>query len=454
MNKKCFRCGGSLTDKWECKKCHKKYSSYLKAEHISNQLYNIGLEKAKTRDLSGAADVLKQCIRLNKYHKDARNLLGLVYFEIGETASALSEWVLSKNLHPEDNVAESYLETIRHNKTSLESIDNTIKKYNQSLDYIKSGSYDLAIINLKKVVAINPNFIKAYLLLALLQVKMNDITNAKRELQKVLNIDANHRLARKYYSALVQKDGEEKVLSPEEENKKMTQKNQRQIVVNQSLQQVAILVFGVILGAGLLYFLVWPYQRSLITDKSEDLKKEIVILQEENNALRQEKENAQKEAEQKEKQVRSMVKEVGLANQKAAGSEGFITAATAYLNNDMNAAAEALAGIAVTENATVDGAVAQLKQLVFPKISQTYYLSGYRAYSRNDFTTAEKELQLAIKYDAGTDFNDDAMYFLGRTYEKSGNKEKALETLRALLEKYPNTDKKGYAEGLIKTLSR
>lgn len=454
MSKKCFRCGAALKEKESCKKCGAKYSFYQKAEQISNQFYNIALEKAKTRDLSGACDILKQCLRLNKRQKDARNLLGLIYFEMGEVVLALREWVISKNLFPEDNLAEHYLQIIQKNKTTLDSIDNTIKKYNQSLDYIKSGSYDLAIINLKKIVAINPKFIRAYLLLALLNVKMGDNTNAKRELQKVLNIDATNRLARRYFTELVQKDGEEKVLSPEEENKKIAQKNQKQIVINQGLQQVATLVLGVLLGAGLLYFLVWPYQKSQIVDNSETLKKEIAILQEENNALRQENENAKKEVAAKEEQVKAMVKEVQMSGQKSAGSDGYIVAAGAYFANDLNAAAEALSGIVRTENPTLDNAVEQLKQLVYPKVSQTFYLSGYRAYSKNSFEAAVKDLTLAVKYDSGTDFNDDALYFLGRTYEKSGEKEKALETFRLLLEKYPASDKRGYAEGLIKSLSR
>ena len=454
MNRRCFRCGHVLTDDLECKVCHRKYPSYRKAEQLSNLYYNLGLERAKTRDLSGAADILKQSIRLNKYHKDARNLLGLIYFEQGETVLALSEWVLSQNFFPEDNLAEQYLKVVQKNKTTLEDVDNTIKKYNQSLEHIRTGSYDLAIINLKKAVSLNPNFIKAYLLLALLYVKTGDTLGAKRELQKILQIDAGHSLARKYYADLAQKDGDEKILTPEEETKKLKQQNQRQIVLNQSLQQIATLGLGILLGAGLLYFLVWPYQKSLLTDKSEDLKKEIVILQEENSALRQEKENADKEAGQKEQQVKAMVKEVQLAAQKTAAADGYIAAAGVYLAGDLNAAAEALAAIIPSENALVDTAVAQLKQLVYPKVSQTFYISGYGAYSRNQLDKAINDLTLAMKYDAGVDFSDDVIYFLGRTYEKAGDPAKALEMYKLLLERYPNTDKKGYAESRIAALSQ
>lgn len=454
MNRRCFRCGNALTDDLECKVCHRKYLSYRKAELLSKLYYNLGLERAGTRDLSGAADALKQSVRLNKYNKDARNLLGLVYFELGETVSALSEWVLSQNFFPQDNVAGGYLEIVRKNKTTLENVDNTIKKYNQSLEYIRNESYDLAIINLKKAVALNANFIKAYLLLALLYVKTGDTLEAKRELQKVLQIDAGQDLARKYYADLVRKDGQEKILTPEEETQKRKQQNQRQIALNQNLQQIATLALGILLGAGLLYFLVWPYQKSLLTDKSEDLKKEIVILQEENNALRQEKETADKEVEQKEQQVKAMVREVQLAAQKTAAADGYIAAAGVYLAGDLNAAAEALAAIMPSENAVVDTAVAQLKQLVFPKVSQAFYISGYGAYNRNQLDKAVSDLTLALKYDAGVDFSDEVIYYLARTYEKAGDPSKAVEMYRLLLEKYPGTDRRSYAEARIASLGQ
>ena len=45
---------------------------------ISNSFYNMGLEKANIRDLSGAVDCLKKSIHFNKYNIEARNLLVLV----------------------------------------------------------------------------------------------------------------------------------------------------------------------------------------------------------------------------------------------------------------------------------------------------------------------------------------------------------------------------------------
>ena len=47
-----------------------------KSRQIANSYYNLGLEKAAIRDLTGAALCLKKSVRFYKYHTDATNLLG------------------------------------------------------------------------------------------------------------------------------------------------------------------------------------------------------------------------------------------------------------------------------------------------------------------------------------------------------------------------------------------
>ncbi len=98
--------------------------SYNKIICVSNALYNDGLEKAKIRDLSGAVQSLKKSLRFYKANIQARNLLGLIYYEMGEVADALSEWVLSRSLKPEDNPAERYLEEIQSNRSELHQSDH------------------------------------------------------------------------------------------------------------------------------------------------------------------------------------------------------------------------------------------------------------------------------------------------------------------------------------------
>ena len=93
-----------------------------RCRQISNSFYNLGLEKAQIRDLSGAAECLKKSLHFNKYQTDARNLLGLIYYEMGETAEALVQWVISSNLQPQKNRAVHYLHEIQDKPGRLEII--------------------------------------------------------------------------------------------------------------------------------------------------------------------------------------------------------------------------------------------------------------------------------------------------------------------------------------------
>ena len=83
-----------------------------KNQQIANSFYNLGLEKARIRDLSGAAQCLKKSLHFNKYQTDARNLLGLIYYENGEVADALVQWVISLNLRPTAGDREPECENI------------------------------------------------------------------------------------------------------------------------------------------------------------------------------------------------------------------------------------------------------------------------------------------------------------------------------------------------------
>ena len=187
---KCMNCGVQVTPGLDhCNRCGWNVSVQKKAVYLSKLYYNRGLEKASIRDLSGAIGCLKQSLKFYKGNIQARNLLGLVYFETGEVVSALSEWVISKNIKPNNNLAETYINKLQANPNKLENINQTIRKYNQALEYCREGHEDMAAIQLKKVLSQNSKLIKGYHLLALLQIKEGAYTKARKILRKAAKID-------------------------------------------------------------------------------------------------------------------------------------------------------------------------------------------------------------------------------------------------------------------------
>lgn len=159
---------------------------------IANVYYNLGLERAKLKDLSGAAELLKKSLHFSKYQTNARNLLGLIYYEMGETADALIQWVISMNLQPTHNRADYYLEEVQRKPGQLEIASQNAKKFNQALWQAQHGGEDLAILQLNRIIDERPNFVKAHILLSLLYMEKEDNVKAGRSLMKVLRIDRNN----------------------------------------------------------------------------------------------------------------------------------------------------------------------------------------------------------------------------------------------------------------------
>ncbi len=195
---KCYYCGAELDDAPVCPVCGEDVRVWKKICATSNLLYNQGLEKAQVRDLSGAIESLKRSLRFNKSNVPARNLLGLIYYETGDSVAALSEWVISKSMDYDDNPASYYITKLQKDATKLAEIDESLKKYNQSLAYCREGSYDLATIQLKKVVSLNPKLVKAQQLLALLYIREERYDLAMRCLRQASRIDAANTTTMRY----------------------------------------------------------------------------------------------------------------------------------------------------------------------------------------------------------------------------------------------------------------
>ena len=231
---RCYNCGNRLSEHDFCTGCGADVALYKRILMTSNRFYNEGLAKANVRDLTGAIKSLRQSLKFNKNNIEARNLLGLVYFEMGEVVAALSEWVISKNLRPNKNIADTYIQMVQSNAARLESINQTIKKYNQALTYCYQDSLDLAVIQLKKVLSLNPKFIRAHQLLALLYINAEEWEKAKRELERCLQIDIGNTMTLRYRKEV------DKMLTPDESIKNSVRKKSEEAFRYQSDNEIII----------------------------------------------------------------------------------------------------------------------------------------------------------------------------------------------------------------------
>ena len=284
-------------------------------EQISNGYYNLGLSLAKERNLSSALNALSISLGLNKKNTDARNLYGLIQFEMGEETKALISWVISININPINNPAQNYLQKLRNKSAYLEKSQDAISKYNKAISQIKTVNYDMARITLKQAVDIRPHFVKAMLALALLDIREGKSSEAKKLLENVLAIDRFNTKAITYLEEmkpLTEKNSRKEKLSvigsPVKKEKPVENVNNgmpvTEIYKNYSGMFTAINVgIGLIVGACAMVFLYMPTMKVALNNAHN---KEIVEISQQLNDVNLSMETLKSENEGLNEQVNKL----------------------------------------------------------------------------------------------------------------------------------------------------
>ncbi|MBR1444216.1 MAG: hypothetical protein IJ583_11885, partial [Firmicutes bacterium] len=195
---KCPICGKETEKNQKCSECGINPDLYIHTTSLSIKLYNIGLEEARRGNLSSARDVLEKSILYNKGNIQARNLLGLIYYEMGHIADAVRQWIISDNYQKEENAAKEYLDYFKDNIREFEILNDSVKLYNAAIKYVKNKNDDIAVIRLKKSIDNNPKFIDAYNLLALCYIMQRNYEKAAELVANVLSIDKKNIIALTY----------------------------------------------------------------------------------------------------------------------------------------------------------------------------------------------------------------------------------------------------------------
>lgn len=462
----CYNCGANLTEHDYCTNCGADVGRYKKIMCSANLFYNEGLERAGVRDLSGAIASLRQCLKLNKNHVDARNLLGLVYFEIGEYVAALNEWVISKNLRPNKNIADDYLNMVQSNPSRLDTISQTVKKYNQALSYCYQGSYDLAIIQLKKVVSLNPKHVQGRQLLALLYLNAEQWDEARKELERCLQIDVNNTISLRYLKEANTVLEIDEALEPTKRKKKLTETvtyHRGNETIIQPLNgkdtkmsaTIINIIIGIIVGVALACLLILPARISAAAEandvKLKEISEELDSKNSTINSLEQEKNSLGSKVEKLETELASYTGEGGTIS----SVDSLLSAAVAYMNNPGDTAT-VTGYLDQIDEAFLDQSTDAFKELynellakVGPTAGVTYYDEGMRAYQNEMYDEAVAGLSKAYAYD---NTNIDALFNLANAYRKAGDKVNAIANYQTLVDSFPDTELATRAQSYLNEL--
>lgn len=463
----CYQCGCRLSEHDFCTACGADVSQYKKIMYAANRCYNDGLEKAGVRDLSGAVVSLRQCLKFNKNHIEARNLLGLVYFELGEVVAALCEWVISKNTRPEKNIADDYINMVQSNASRLDSINQTIKKYNQALAYCRQDSKDLAVIQLRKVLSMNSKFVKAHQLLALLYIDGEQWEKAGRELSKCMEIDRNNTLTLRYMQEV------DRMLAPDESGRAVRKKTE-EAVRYQSDNEIIIqpagfkepkrsgagtllnIGIGLVIGAAAMYFLVVPGVRTNVNNEAQAKIADIANQIDAKNSTITELESSLQDLQTKSDALEKEVSAYEGTDSTLANMELLIQAAEVYLSSQDAAQTadllEKLEEAEVREESAESfrGLYDALRAAVAPHVAAESYNQAYQAYRDENYQEAIPGFLKTLDYQED---NGDALYYLAQSYRLSGNAQEAIARYQQVIELLPGTDRASRAQKYIKDLS-
>ena len=458
----CMYCGAQLNrGDAVCPGCGADVSVQRKALSLSVRYYNQGLDKAEIRDLSGAIDLLRRSLKFNKLNIEARNLLGLVYFETGEAVSALSEWIISKNIKPDSNVAVEYIRKVQAEPARLDTINQTIQKYNIALKCCREGNEDVAAVQLKKILSQNPKLIKAYHLLALIYIHYEEYEKARKILKKAARIDKTNSTTLRFLKEVDEQTGTVTSLEGrrrgfrresghEEKSREIYIPDGDVVVQPASFRESSMftgivnIVLGIVVGVLVTWFMAVPSVRRDVNREADEKIVEysnIMASQETKiNDLQTRLEAAEETAESAQQQIQQ-------AGQASESYENLLKAYNAYQNDDYSEAASALSGIdteslSADAKAVYDSIYEDVQGLVFDQLSS----EGMDAMNSGDYQEAIDLLSQAVEIN---DEDYPTLSSLANAYRLSGDDENAVRIFQEIIKKFPDSRRATVAQNAI-----
>lgn len=419
-----------------------------KLVYLSNQWYNDGLKKANIRDLSGAVTSLKKSLQYNRDNIASRNLLGLVYYGRGEVSEALVEWIISKNIKSHGNIANYYIKKVQESKTELETIDQAVKRYNQCLAYCEQNGEDLAAIQLKKVIASHPTFLKAYQLLALIYMQTEQYAKARQLIRRAHRLDSTDETTLRYMHELTQLHKEKAAKLKTEKaqtvsynlgNETIIQPVSATLKDNATLLTILNIVIGLVMGATVVWFLAVPTMKKNMVSKTN---KEIIAYSEQIATLESELDLQTKELEKYQAESKATEEEKAIAKSTQESYEALITAIEHYNKEGYSKSklADELLAIKVASlGATAKTKYDAMTKEIFTEQCEELFGKASESFKVLNYTRTIECLEKVVKMNA--QYKDgEALYMLMVSYQKKNQPEKATEIYNRILELYPDKD--------------
>ncbi len=366
------------------------------------------------------------------------------------------------------------IEKFSQNNDVSEKIIDSVKAYNKAIEYLRTGSEDIAMIELKKVVSVNPDFYDAVNLLGLCYAYTNQMDKAEELFGKVVKGEDNVIRAADYLNYLnLGEDGSsrkksrlkankspvQKVLKPEEVKREPVKKSgfseeevQAEYLLFRKIGSVMkrpeiALTFSILSIAFLIVAMIFFYL-TIRQEKPADIDSEpttgnssVTVNADYEKALAQ-----NKELQEQLDSANAKLKQVQL-------SSDISQASSLYSQKKYEAAADKLLSVPAGElGADLKKKYDSIKGDVLKKAANQLTTEGNSLYNSKKYPEAVKKLEKVFVYGSNWTFGDKTLYILAKSYVAADQKQKGAETYQKLIEQYPSSSYVSYAKSRLKSL--
>lgn len=443
MEYMCPYCGSVEKNNLYCSTCLSKTDWVEEIWCKSAFYYNRGYEAARIRNLTLAIKYLNKALLLNKYHIEARNLLGLVYFEVGQVGSALKEWIISQSLKKEDNIASSYIGRIQEKEKILSNYKEAITLYNKALGYLKQKNMDMAIIRLKKAVSLHPQLIEARVLLGLSYMHEKQFHKANEQIKKALLIDRGHERALLYFKEMIEEDTESVAPYELEYHTKSAKQIRPSRVIDRGVMFRRYLLYFLIGGIAMFLidrYLILPSEMKSYHIESARLMESEEILTQKMQSLTTEYNIKVAELESSKTKLENEIASYEVQISELAQKEKLTNAGKLVDERSYVEAAQILYSVASSKLDEVSkNQYEELKQKTYPNAIETLYNEGISLYNQDNLAEANAKFEAILLYEPEERMVRKALYYIGCIYEKNGDFEGAKKYFEKIVADYSGT---------------
>jgi tetratricopeptide (TPR) repeat protein len=322
-----------------------------------------------------------------------------------------------------------------------DNIKNSVILYNSAIENIGTNSEDIAVIELKKAVSINPNFYEAMNLLGLCYCYIKEYSKAVAVFRKVVEAENNSVRALKYLSALNRMD----------DSGNDGKKKKRKIISNITLKKVILsflynkngrfdylkYVIGFVTG-GFLIFLIMFFAMEKPEEivRVEDIDAVKSRLIEEVDLYKLKYSEVNQNYQKILKDYESLEEEINYHPAKLK----LLEIENIYLEGKYEKAADMLI---LMKNVQFREEDKNKFDLLWEKImieaAYVVYEEGVNLCKNEDFDNSLKKLEKVYTYVDSIERDDGVLYWSAKCYQAFGNYTKALELYNRILSDFPES---------------